>query len=194
MLNSVDSMKKSLKNFNYGLYLALLTRLFMPTIYQTFRVSILGSLPDTTQLTIASQMTWVNVLLKIIEESILLPLYFCLGDSIENVKITKNKIKTGLITSGFVYSCFSVLVSIFAWYLIELMDQNQNLRTETLKYIRVEVIGILAGSLSKFLMVVFVMLQWNSMLYLTLFIQMIRHLHLCVNSQLLGSFFKTIMI
>ncbi len=36
--------------FNYGLYLALLTRLVMPTLYTTFRVSILGSLPDAGQL------------------------------------------------------------------------------------------------------------------------------------------------
>ena len=56
------------REFKYGLYLALLARLAIPTVYQTFRVSILGSLPDTSQLNIASQMAWVNVLLEIIEE------------------------------------------------------------------------------------------------------------------------------
>ena len=54
--------------FNYKLYLALFVRMAIPTVYQTFRVSILGALPDTNQLNIASQMVWVNVLLEIIEE------------------------------------------------------------------------------------------------------------------------------
>ena len=75
----VEQIKDSLKNFNYELFLALFIRLVIPTIYQTFRVSILGSLPNASQINIASQMSWVNVLLEIIEESILLPLYFCLG-------------------------------------------------------------------------------------------------------------------
>ena len=59
---------ESFKTFKYGLYIALFARLAIPTVYQTFRVSILGALPDASQLNIASQMAWVNVLLEIIEE------------------------------------------------------------------------------------------------------------------------------
>ena len=72
-------------------YLALLIRLIMPTVYQTVRVSILGNLPDTSQINIASQMAWVNVVIEIIDESLILPLYFCLGDSINDANITKKQ-------------------------------------------------------------------------------------------------------
>ena len=154
-------------------YLALLIRLIMPTVYQTVRVSILGNLPDTSQINIASQMAWVNVVIEIIDESLIVPLYFCLGDSINDARITKNKIKTGLITSGFVYCVFSILISSLAWPLIRLMGQNIELQEDTVSYIRIEVFGIIAGSLVKFLMLVFIMRQWNSMLYLTLFVQML---------------------
>ena len=118
-------------------------------------------------------MQWVNILLEVIEESVLMPLYFCFGDSIQDIKITKNKVKTGVIVSGLVYSCFSILVSSTAEPLVFWMGQNQTLQYETVQYIRVELISIIAGSLYKFLVVVFVMLQWNVMLYLTLFIQMV---------------------
>ena len=63
-----SAVRGSFREFPYGLYLALLIRLAIPTIYQTFRVGILGALPDASQLDIASQMVWVNVLLEIIEE------------------------------------------------------------------------------------------------------------------------------
>ena len=43
-----------------------MVRLFMPTVYQTFRVAILGALPDTSQVSIASQMMWVRVLFNLI--------------------------------------------------------------------------------------------------------------------------------
>ena len=44
---------------------------------------------------------------------------------------------------------------------------------ETVDYIRVELISIFASNLTKFLMIVFVMLQWNSALYFILFLQMV---------------------
>ena len=70
-------------------------------------MSILGSLPDSGQLNVASQMVWVGILLEIVEESILLPLYFCFGNSIKDPIETKNKIKTGFIVAIIVYSTFS---------------------------------------------------------------------------------------
>ena len=119
------SFKKVFSNFNFKLYLVLLLRLIMPTVYNTFRVNILGSLPDTSALNIASQLQWVNVIFEIIEESILMPLYFCLGDTIQNVKETKNKVKTGIAVSGIVYAIFCVLIALLSWPLIDLMGQNQ---------------------------------------------------------------------
>ena len=61
-------------DFNYSLYFALTARLFLPTLYQTFRVSILGSFPDTEQLDIASQLVWIQVLVDVIEKAVLSPL------------------------------------------------------------------------------------------------------------------------
>jgi hypothetical protein len=173
MSGPISTVKETLLDFNYGLYLALFIRLVMPTVYQTFRVSILGSLPDAGQLSIASQMAWVNVLLEIIEEGLLQPLYFCLGDSIRDTKVTKNKVKTGLIVSAVVYVMFSATTSCLALPLVKMMGQNETLQEATVDYIRVELVSIIAGSLAKFLMLVFIMLEWNRMLYLTLTVQMV---------------------
>ena len=114
-----ESLTERFRQFKYGLYAALLFRMAIPTVYQTFRASILGSLPDSSQLNIASQMTWVGILLEIIEESILLPLYFCFGNSINDMTATKNKIKTGFIVATSVYCAFSASTSGMAWPLIK---------------------------------------------------------------------------
>ena len=90
-------------------------------------MSILGSLPDSGQLNVASQMVWIGILLEIVEESILLPLYFCFGNSIKDPIETKNKIKTGFIVATIVYSIFSASTSGLAWPLIKVMGQNETL-------------------------------------------------------------------
>ena len=159
-------------NFNYSLYFALTARLFLPTIYQTFRVSILGSVPDTGQLDIASQLVWIQVLVDVIEKAVLSPLYYCLGQTLEDVDQTKGKVKTGLMVSTMVYVLFSVIVSSSASPLVKIMGQNETLHETTVEYIRIELVSIIFGSLLKILMVVFVMLEWKSMLYLILVIQM----------------------
>ncbi len=50
---------RSLRRIDYQLYLTLCLRLLFPTLYSTFRVYILGSLPDAGPLSIASQVTLV---------------------------------------------------------------------------------------------------------------------------------------
>ena len=53
------------------------------------------------------------------------------------------------------------------------MGQNETLYAETVVYIRVELIGVVFGSLSQFLLLVIVMHKWSAMLYLSLFAQML---------------------
>jgi hypothetical protein len=51
-------------------------------------------------------MVWVNVLLEIIEEGLLLPLYHCLGSSVGDAGQTRNKVKTGILVSAITYAVF----------------------------------------------------------------------------------------
>ncbi len=124
-------------------------------------------------LRIASQMTWIEVLLKILEETLLQPLYFCLGDSITDIAKTRNKVKTGIVICAIVYSLFSATLSGLTGHLVDWMGQNSTLHQDTVTYIRIELAGIVFGSLAKFLMLVIVMLEWNSRIYIVLTSQMI---------------------
>ncbi len=108
----------SLRRIDYGLYATLCLRLLFPTLYSTFRVYILGSMSDAGALSIASQMAWVNVLLEVVEEGLLLPLYHCLGSSLEDRRATRNKVKTGLALSAVVYVLFSAATAALAWPLV----------------------------------------------------------------------------
>ena len=118
-------------------------------------------------------MVWINVLLEITEESLLQPLYYCLGDSIRDEKATQNKVKTGLLSCGLVYTAFSAIVSGLASPRVTWMGQNATLHDATIDYIRLEVAGIVFGSLAKFLLLVMVMLELNAMIYMVLAVQMI---------------------
>ena len=168
----ISTLRTSFSRFNYRLYLTLICRLLFPTIYVTFRVSLLGSLPDANSLSIAAQMQWINLLLEVIEEGLLQPLYHCLGQSISDDAGTKNKTKTGFLTCTVVFSLFSALISATARPLVTFMGQEEALIDETVSYIRLELVAIIGNGLGRFLMVLMVMRNWNLPIYISLTAQM----------------------
>lgn len=71
-------MKQFVKE-NRKLYYSLLFLALFPAIYQTFRVYLVGQLPDFYSFSIAGQLSWVNLLYEILREAFILPMYFLSG-------------------------------------------------------------------------------------------------------------------
>lgn len=169
-------MKKifqSLKTVNYKLWLAILVTFLMPTIYKTFRIFLLGSYPNSSGLDIASQLQWLDLFYEVIQEALILPLFFILGKYINDKKDFSNKVRGGLIITIIIYSCLSVFIIIFARPLVKLMAQRPELVDETVKYISLETVASLFSTLVKFLTIVLITIKKDKFIYITLGIQMI---------------------
>ena len=86
--------------------------------------------------------------------------------------------KTGFLVCAIVYSVFSATVSAAAYPLVNLMAQSEDLTDDTVAYIRLELVAIVASSLAKFLTSVMVVHEMNALLYLTLAAQMVASITL----------------
>jgi uncharacterized membrane protein len=78
----MKAITKALKSINYRLFLAILLLMLFPTIYQTVRIFFLGAMPNDWGFNIASQLSWVSLFYEIIQEALILPLFFVLGQII----------------------------------------------------------------------------------------------------------------
>ena len=92
-------LKKSLLCINYKLFVSLLVLGFVPTIYTTVRVFFLGQLPGEWSFSIAGQLSWVNLLYEIMNEAIILPLFFFMGKVKDVRENFSNRVRTGMIIS-----------------------------------------------------------------------------------------------
>lgn len=169
----LSQIKNSLKTINYKLWIAILIMMLLPTIYQTVRIHFLGNLPGDWGFNIASQLSWVSLFYEVIQEAMILPLFFLLGKSLFNKSELENKIKSGLLITGLIYSVLSLLIIIFAGPLVEFMGQDKTVINETIAYIRLETIATLFSTLVRFLMLVFISLKKDKIMYLLLSVQMI---------------------
>ena len=162
----MDSIRKSLKKLNWKLFISLMVMGLCPTIYNTVRVFLIGQLPGDWSFSIAGQLSWVNLLYEIIDEAIILPLYFFMGKVVEDKTEFTNRIKTGLCISLGLYIVLSILVCIFAEPLLSIMATNRDILKESVAYIRIESIANIFILLTSFMLVCLITLGKEKLVYI----------------------------
>ena len=100
----------SFKNINHKLFLSLLVIRLIPTIYITLRVFWLGNLPGDWSYSIVGQLSWINLIYEVINEAIILPLFYFVGKVVSNKKELTNRMKTGLLITLGIYIVLSIFI------------------------------------------------------------------------------------
>lgn len=157
---------KSLKNINWKLFLSLLVMGLVPTIYTTVRVFFIGQLPGDWSFSIAGQLSWVNLIYEILNEAIILPLYFFMGKVVSDKTEYTNRIKTGLIISFCIYAFCSIFICLFTNPLLAAMATSKDIIAESVVYIRIESIANIFSLLAGFLLVCLVTLGKSKYVYI----------------------------
>ena len=171
-----SKIKLSLQNINYKLYFALLVLGLCPTVYTTVRVFFLGQLPGEWSFSIAGQLSWVNLLYEIINEAIILPLFFFIGKVATDKKEFTNRVKTGLLMSLGIYLVLSAVVACFAKPLLSLMATDLSIIDASAAYIRIESVANIFLILSQFVLVALVTINKSKYLYILTFARLILSL------------------
>lgn len=171
-----SKIKLSLQNINYKLYFALLVLGLCPTVYTTVRVFFLGQLPGEWSFSIAGQLSWVNLLYEIINEAIILPLFFFIGKVATDKKEFTNRVKAGLLMSLGIYLVLSAVVACFAKPLLSLMATDLSIVDASATYIRIESVANIFLILSQFVLVALVTINKNKYLYILIIARLILSL------------------
>ena len=168
----MQSTIESIKRIDLRLFLALLLTGLIPTVYGTVRIFFLGNFPNDWGINIASQLMWVNLLYEILQESLILPLYFILGKAISNTKEFTNRLKGSMVVVFSLYAILSLFISIFAEPMVMAMAQNPTLVNATVSYIRLETLAYVFLTMWKFIMLILLLIGRDKLIYTVLVVQM----------------------
>jgi len=169
----INKIAISLKKIDYRMFAALLVFGIVPTLYTTVRIFLLGQLPNSYSFSIAGQLQWVSVFYEVLQEAIILPLFFFIGAVVSNKDQLVNRIKTALLFTVGVYFTLSLIIFIFARPLVVFMAQDQSIISETVKFIRIETIAQIFMTSVKFVLVVLVTIKKDKNLYIVLLLQLL---------------------
>ena len=147
--------------------------LLLPTLYKTIRINFLNNIPEDYGFNIASQLQWVNLLFEVIQEALILPLFYFIGKTLNNDKISKEKIVSSLFSTFLITSIFSLIVSLNIQNLTKFMMQKPELIESTTFYIKLELIGIVLSFLYRTMFIVFIQYQQIKTIFYLLIIELL---------------------
>ncbi|ASM95447.1 MATE family Na+-driven efflux transporter [Vibrio vulnificus] len=156
----------SLKAVNYKLLFILLLSGLIPAIYSTSRVYFLGSIPDTWAFSIAAQVAWLNVGYEVINEAMLIPLAYILGQVItSNTEGFTKRLNGAMVAFVAVYAAVTLSVLLLAPDMTQAMQQSRELIEQTTHYIRLESVAIFISSVVELCLLVLVLKDEQRKLY-----------------------------
>jgi signal peptidase I len=161
----ISKIKCALGRINYRLYFALLVLGLAPTVYTTVRVFFLGQLPGEWAYSIAGQLSWVNLLYEILNEAIILPLFYFMGKVRGDRAEFSNRVRTGMLIALGLYGILAALVTAFAEPMLELMAADDSILAASAAYIRIESVANIFGILTQFALVALVTVDRSRYLY-----------------------------
>lgn len=137
----------------------------VPTIYTTLRVFWLGNLPSEYSYSIAGQLSWVSLIYEVIDEAIILPLFYFIGKMAEDKKELTNRMKTGLLVTLGIYLVLSAVIMSCAEPLLKLMATDESIIDASATYIRIEAVANIFSILQRFALVGLVILGKDKYVY-----------------------------
>jgi len=162
----MNKIKTSFSNLNHKLFIALLVMGLVPTIYTTLRVHWLGDLPGDWSYSIAGQLSWINLIYEVVNEAIILPLFYFIGKVISDKKDLTNRMKTGLLITLGIYIVLSIFMITLTNPLLKAMATDSSIIDDSATYIRIEAIANVFGILSQFALVGLITLGKDRLVYI----------------------------
>lgn len=163
----------SFKNINHKLFISLLVMGLVPTIYTTLRVFWLGNLPGDWSYSIAGQLSWINLIYEVINEAIILPLFYFVGKVLSDKKELTNRMKTGLLITLGIYILLSIFIMTCTNPLLKAMATDPSIIDASATYIRIEAIANVFGILSQFALVGLVTLGKDKLVYILTVVKLV---------------------
>lgn len=136
------------------LFLSLCLLLIIPFLHQCVRTSLISNVPDTDGLGIAGHIEWFDLINETIQAFLIVPLYHLFNTVKGELGALKRRIHCCFAVSTALYAGFSIVCFALCSNITQFMTGDA--RAEIISYLRLETIAFIAGHISSFAVVVFV--------------------------------------
>ncbi len=160
---------KTLKFFNWKLFVSLILLSLVPAIIQTIETFVISSSISTNEIDVIGQIEWFDLIDETIQAFLIIPLYSILNAILkaDKEKFAASIFKTLIVAFG-IYAIFSIVVLIYCVNLISYMNPNETDISLATSYLSISTIAFMIGIIVSFVNVVFVVIGKSKNVYIFL--------------------------
>jgi hypothetical protein len=147
-----------MESINFRLWFSIAFLMFLPAVYSTVRVYYLHSLPDTWSFSIAAQSAWLHLAYEVLQEAVILPLYFVFGQVVADKVELRSRVSSSIFYALFGFATLTVLTWVMSAVIVDGMSVAPEARDMTVSFIRLESLAILVNTINDLSVVVLVVL------------------------------------
>lgn len=136
------------EDWDWYLFLSIFLYQSIPSIYNSYSIHLIGNaIPDENSLSIASQWQFVQIFVEIIQEGIVLPIFFFVGSKFKNgdVELIKQRINSSLKIILFFLTPFILILYFQADSFVELINTPKEIANPTSIYLKIKVWSLFFG-------------------------------------------------
>lgn len=166
------------KNNEWDWYLFLSIFLYqsIPSIYNSYSIYLVGNaIPDENSLSIVSQWQFVQIFVEIIQEGIVLPIFFFVGSKFRSVdsELINTRIVSSLKIVLFILTPFILILYFQAKSFVDFINTPKEIINPTVTYLKIKIWSLFFGVVNFALIVIIESLRKKRLLIRLLIFKMV---------------------
>ncbi|WP_157974436.1 MATE family efflux transporter [Lewinella sp. IMCC34183] len=136
--------------WDWKLLATILAYQIFPSLYLSYRMYLVGNgIPGVNGLAIVSQWQFVQVLFEILQESLVLPIFYFVGSTLfsGNAMLTARRAAATLRLMALLVIPFALAIGLFADRFVEAIDTPVEILQETIRYLRLRALSLVGLAL-----------------------------------------------
>lgn len=139
----LESLKTAIQRWDWQLFLSILFYMLLPRIYESYSIYLIGNvIPDTRSLPIVAQWSSVSLVIEVLQEAMVMPLFFFIGGYVKEKNSILNHIKTSI---GSIFIASIILTSLLLLFIdrfIDIIGTPIEIQQETKSYLMIKTVSI----------------------------------------------------
>ncbi len=128
--------------WDWRLFASILAYMLLPRLYENYSIYLVGNaIPDTNSLPIVAQWSFIALAIEVLQEALILPLFFYIGSQIRNVNLL-NHIKTSVYSISVIFIVFTIVLLSSLNTLVETIGTPPEIQEATKDYLRIRILSI----------------------------------------------------
>lgn len=151
-------------HWDWGLFFSILLFFFIPSIYKSYSLYLIGNTPPgENTLAIVAQWQFVQVALEVLQEALVLPIFFYLGSQWQQGKEEVfRRIKASLSFIALMLAPVVLLLLVGMAFFVEQAGTSETLRASTVSFLRLKAGALFLGVFNTGLVIVIESLRKGS--------------------------------